>query len=68
MKRSAQGLVAIGLIGAALLAAAPSCEGEEDCAVEQENCSADYLDENGLTGCCDGLTCGTSINGYLVCQ
>ena len=47
------------------------CSGEdENCAGEQENCSRAYLDANGLTGCCEGLTCQDSpvTPGARVCR
>lgn len=48
----------------------PGCGGEENCAVEQENCLRSYLDANGLTGCCSGLTCrDSSISpGARICK
>ena len=46
-----------GLLFAVVVAVfTPGCE-EEDCAYEQESCLPEYLEANGLKGCCSGLTC-----------
>jgi hypothetical protein len=38
------------------------------CAALAENCRQEYLDDNGLAGCCDGSICRTSTEGVPVCQ
>jgi len=60
-------LVAMTLFALFAALAIPGCE-EENCAEAQENCLSDYLEANGLTGCCGGLVCEESFNGYLVCK
>lgn len=60
------------LSGSMLLAVAlvlPGCGDDDNCAVEQENCTQSYLADNGLSGCCDGLSCETGpISGVLICR
>ncbi len=50
--------------------AMPAC-GEDDCLVDQENCSAAYVEaEYGDgRGCCGGLRCSPgAISGVPICQ
>jgi len=37
------------------------------CAQIFEACDSEYLKQNGLIACCDGLACKTDPNGQLVC-
>ena len=46
------------------------CGGDDNCAGQSENCSAQYIQQNGLSGCCSGLTCQDSAvtPGARVCR
>jgi hypothetical protein len=71
MRRAARYLFPLMLVVLALsLSSSGGCGGDDNCAVEQENCSAAYLEANGLTGCCEGLTCQDSpvTPGVRVCR
>ncbi len=65
-----RGLVALLLllVGSAYLAV--GCGGGSKCAVRSENCSATYLKNHGLDGCCQGLSCRDDAYtpGALTCQ
>jgi hypothetical protein len=37
------------------------------CAQIFESCDPEYLKENGLVACCDGLVCQKDANGQIVC-
>lgn len=38
------------------------------CAALAENCRQQYLDDNGLAGCCDGSVCRANAEGVPICQ
>jgi hypothetical protein len=65
--RSRFAAVAAVIVVALFLSA---CSGSDNCASEQENCASAYLQANGLTGCCEGLTCQDSpvTPGARVCR
>lgn len=62
--------VMIAFMAVLFLTAATGCGDEDDCAIHSENCSSSYLQDNGLTGCCSGLTCKDSVvaPGARVCK
>ena len=73
-KRAARRLVSGMLVVLPLLigsaSATAGCSGGSKCAVRSENCSAKYLKDHGLDGCCQGLSCRDSpyTPGALTCQ
>lgn len=59
------------LFGTVAILGSAGCEEEDDCLVEGENCSADYVEANygDGRGCCDGLSCSEGpTSGVLICQ
>lgn len=38
------------------------------CAFQGESCDPDFLKEQGLSGCCEGLVCEPDTYGYPVCR
>jgi hypothetical protein len=38
------------------------------CAFQGESCAPDYLEREGLNGCCKGLSCRTDTHGTPVCN
>jgi len=60
----------VAIAAAWIAVALAGCGGEDNCAVQSENCSAQYIQQNGLSGCCSGLTCQDSAvtPGARVCR
>ena len=68
--RGASLIFAVSLAVACAAAALIACGGEDNCAVQSENCAAQYIQQHGLSGCCSGLTCQDSAvtPGARVCR
>ena len=69
-KRRASPLAAIAITAACAAVALAGCGGDDNCAVQSENCAAQYIKDHGLTGCCEGFTCQDSLvtPGARVCR
>lgn len=61
----------ISMIALALVPIATGCGGGDDeCLVDGENCTSDYVESNYGDGrvCCDGLSCSAGASsGVLIC-
>jgi len=62
--------VVASMPGAQLVPTCPPNAGTvpEACAVAGESCTRDYLDDEALHGCCDGLVCKLNAENVRVCQ
>jgi hypothetical protein len=62
--------VVASMPGAELVPTCPPNAGTvpEACAVAGESCTRDYLDDEALHGCCDGLVCKLNAENVRVCQ
>ena len=51
-------VMVVALAGSGIIFSQSGCDDEEEnCQVQGGNCRSEYLQNNGLTGCCSGLTC-----------
>lgn len=68
--RRAAALAALAIAAACMVVALAGCGGDDNCAGPSENCSAQYIRDHGLTGCCEGSTCQDSAvtPGARVCR
>ena len=52
-------LAVLAIAAACMVVALAGCGGDDNCAGPSENCSAQYIRDHGLTGCCEGSTTRT---------
>lgn len=69
-RRLAQAMLVLLPLVVASASAAAGCGSGSKCAVRNENCSAKYLKDKGLDGCCQGLSCRDDpyTPGAMTCQ